>query len=106
MIKNLTPHQINVHYDGQQISFGKTETIARVSVSKELVGTVGGIPTYKTTYGKVEGLPDETEGVYYIVSAMVLNHPELVNRKDLLSPGELIRDENGQPIGCNGFNIL
>lgn len=112
MIKNLTPHDIKVFFnsqddfDGQEISFSKTGVIARVSTSKELVGTVGDIPTYKTTFGNIEGLPEEQEGVYYIVSAMILNHPETANRKDLLSPGELVRDKNGNPVGCLGFSVL
>lgn len=38
----------------------------------------------------------------YIITSMVVRTAN-PRRIDLLSPGELIRDDNGQPIGCRGF---
>ena len=87
-IPDLTLEQ----YTGQPI---------RVSCESRKVDTIEGIDIYENTYGEVTGLPEFKEGVFYVVSAMV--RQALPNRKDLLSPGQLIRSEAGQPIGCLGL---
>ena len=104
MIKNATPHNINVIINGKTILFSKSDTIARVSVKRTIINEIEGIPVYSTEYGDIEGLPNETEGTYYIVSALVMQKAKEIGRKDLLKPGNLIRDENGNPIGCDGFD--
>ena len=48
-------------------------------------------------------LCDEMDGVILIVSTLVKNASP--DRKDLVSPGELIRNEAGQPVGCKGFCV-
>lgn len=59
------------------------------------------VPVYTMRYGEVIGLPPQSETDAYVVSAMVrLAVPE---RLDVLSPGPLIRNEAGQPIGCDGL---
>lgn len=65
------------------------------------VDTVEGIDIYEVVYGEITGLPEYVEGVFYVVSAMV--RQALPERKDLLSPGQLIRNEEGQPVGCLGL---
>jgi len=104
MLKNLTPHQINIFAED-----GKTELlsiastgVARCSVQKEKVGEFGAVPVFKSKYGDVSGLPDAKSNVVYIVSFLVKQ--ALPDREDLVSPGELIRNEKGQPIGCIGLN--
>lgn len=73
----------------------------RVSCESKKVDTIEGIDIYENVYGEVTGLPEYQEGTYYVVSAMV--RQALPGRKDLLSPGQLIRNEQGQPIGCLGL---
>ena len=87
-----TPDMVLEQYKGEPI---------RVSCESRKVDTVEGIDIYENIYGEVTGLPEFKEGVYYVVSAMV--RQALPERKDLLSPGQLIRNEAGQPIGCLGL---
>ena len=101
-IKNLTPHAINVFSCEKKLieSFAPTGEVARVKVEQSLAGDIGGIPIYKATYGDIVGLPEPKEGVIYIVSGMVA---AACPRHDVFSPGELLRDDNGKPIGCVGL---
>ena len=104
-IINLTPHVINaLSRDGTSVvgTFPPSGQVARLAMNRHQQGLVQGIPLYVNTVGEVEGLPSQQEGVYLLVSALVRTaFPE---RKDLLSPGELVRDASGQPIGCKGFD--
>ena len=54
----------------------------------------------RPTIGAVSGLPPPDDGVVYIVSAMVA---ESVRRRDVCSPGELIRDGAGVVTGAKGL---
>jgi hypothetical protein hcinC1_00210 len=87
-----TPDMVLEQYHGEPI---------RVSCESRKVDVVEGIDIYENIYGEVTGLPEFKEGVYYVVSAMV--RQALPHRRDLLSPGQLIRNEQGQPIGCLGL---
>ena len=103
MIVNLTPHAITVVRPGAELGeiFKPDGSVARVTATRELSRTVDGIPVFRSTYGKVEGLPGEVPGTYWLVSAMV--RQAVPHRRDVLSPGELIRDDKGQPTGCRGL---
>ena len=65
--------------------------------------TVEDVPTTEPVrYGAVEGLPG-FDGVHgYIVSALTVSAARAQGRTvaDLFTPGDLVRDESGQPIGC------
>jgi len=99
---NLTPHTLNIlRADGSEIKL-KSEGLARVASSSWATGFVDGISVYETSFGEVEGLPEERHDTYLVVSRLVLQAAE--NRKDLLSPGQLVRNEAGQPIGCQGLS--
>jgi hypothetical protein len=98
---NLTPHVINVlHADGS-ISNISSSGLARCAEQRTVVGSVNGIDLYEVAYGDVSGLPEQVEDTYFIVSMPV--RLALPWRLDLLSPGELVRDNEGKPIGCKGF---
>ncbi|MFA5166875.1 MAG: hypothetical protein WC449_06320 [Candidatus Paceibacterota bacterium] len=62
-------------------------------------------PLFIAAYGKVVGLPDEQEGVWYIVSSMVVEASK--GRYDLLVPATghrtAVRDANGQVYSVPGF---
>lgn len=110
---NLTPHDVNVCLENglkKSISFPRTVNIARVVQSTTQVDTLYfpvnrddniGIPVYKVEYGMVAGLPEPKDGVVNIVSAMVKN--AVPERTDLVSPGEPLRDQGGNIVGCKGF---
>jgi len=91
---NYTPHTINL----PNASIPPYGIFARCEEITQYESKINGIQFIKKTYGKVAGLPDKEDGVMYIVSMMV--RQALPNRNDLASPGDLIRDENGQIIGC------
>lgn len=114
MLVNLTPHELNIRRaDGSFMSLPPSGAVARVSEMRQEIrmedypsGVADAwldqdIPVKFITYGFVVGLPNQSETDAYIVSAMVrLAVPE---RLDVLSPGPLIRNELGQPIGCDGL---
>ena len=102
-LQNCTSYKINIlKTDGTILEIPPCGTVPRLSVEKTKVAeTMDGIPVYRTVFGKTTGLPDEIPGTGLIVSALVrLAMPE---RRDLFSPGELIRDENGNPVACDGL---
>ena len=106
MLVNLTPHEVNVlGADGAPILTlprpPRLEDVARISTSTVEIGTEQGIPLFRQTFGEPVGLPEPVTGIYLVVSALV--RVALPGRKDLLSPGELVRDADGQPKGCRGL---
>lgn len=97
---NLTPHTVNEITTGNSYP---SKGIARVEVKETKKCLLNNVPIYYVDYGNVMDLPEPKDLVFYIVSLMVKE--ALPNRKDLLSPGELVRNSEGQPIGCKGFRI-
>lgn len=99
---NLTPHAINIiTEDRQPVATFESEGVARVATKSVQKDVVDEVPIFATKYGKIEGLPEPRPNTFYIVS--MLCKQACPNRKDLLSPSQLIRDENGQPVGCLGL---
>ena len=104
MIVNLTPHVVVVlplSGEGQGRAIPPSGTAARVSMSTVPAGTADELEVTRQVPGAIVGLPDECEGVWLLVSALV--RLALPGRPDLLSPGELVRGPDGQPIGCRGL---
>jgi hypothetical protein len=99
MIKNLTPHDVNI----SNVIFPVSGIVARVSQTNTVISSFDGIDLVRASYGDVIDLPDEEEGTLLIVSAMV--RVALPNRTDLASPGDLIRDESGNIIGCKNLIV-
>ncbi len=99
---NLTPLAINVVLeDNAVVTIAPSGNLARCAEKSAVVGKVGDIPLYKTTYGDVGGLPAPEDGVIFIVSAMV--RMAVPDRKDVFSPGVLVRNAAGEIIGCKGL---
>ena len=117
MILNLTPHQITVRTTNGDITVPASGTIARVATAATAaepvyVGTAM-VSTQVVTYGKVSGLPEESEDTVYIVSGMVLNalREQGETRLDVVAPATgpadgVIRDESGQILAVSKFNAL
>ena len=99
---NLTPHDIIVVSEAQTITL-PSQGVCRVSSTSVLVGEHEGTPLYKVEFGQVEGLPDQVDGVLYIVSALVKS--AVPHRNDVVSPTEYVRDSEGRIIGCKGFSL-
>jgi len=94
---NLTPHKINIH--GKTIE--PTGYVSRVNNVQSQVDTVDGIPILVTTVTEATHLPDAEKGTYFIVPAIV--RMSVPKRKDLLSPVKLIRNRDGDVVGCAAF---
>lgn len=100
---NLTPHDIKLN-DGT--IYPATGKIARVE--NTFSNFCCGIS--KVFYGEIENLPEPEDGVYYIVSAMVLaannDKPRYRRRGDLVAPATGHPDckrENGFIVSVPGF---
>ena len=109
---NLTPHKVVICEDIGNHTVEPSGKVARVTIRRTKFSNVWvGSPhedefpvsVYKTEAGTVEGLPASNAGTFYIVSSMV--RLALPDRKDLLSLGELVRNAEGQPIGCRGLDM-
>jgi len=102
---NLTPHQLNIKTQkGSIVNIEPSGTIARVAQSEERFGEVKDIEVTKLLFGEVEELPEADFGTYYIVSRIVASAAS--HRSDLLTPGQLIRDDDGKVIGARGLSVL
>ena len=104
-IINLTPHPVNLlDVDANVVITFHSEGLARCSQNDIIIGKLNkDIILTKTSYGEVIGLPEQAPRTFYIVSRLVLN--ALPNRTDLLVPNQLIRDSEGQIVGCRSFSI-
>lgn len=106
-IVNCTPHAITL-FVGENpaeprwsVTLPPSGHVARVTTSTKAVSPVYAIPVVLRTLDDVTGLPESKFGRYYLVSSMVADVAR--DRTDLLVPGELIRDADGHPIGCQGL---
>jgi len=101
---NMTPHPLNIHLEtGEVVTLQPEGVTPRLGVEREELGHVNGIPVVRSTMGAPQGLPEQRRDTVIIVSALVAEHPALANRIDLACPGEAIRNENGQVVGCRGL---
>lgn len=98
--KNLTPHAIKLN-DGREFA---SEGLARVSATFSSFDENG---VCSQQFGDVMGLPEPTDGVLYIVSALVLIAVKLQGRTDCVAPAtghpECVRDEKGFIKSVPGF---
>lgn len=104
-IINMTPHPVTiVTADGQVVNtFPKGENTIRLAVKTVAAGELDGVKLTKTEFGEAQGLPEFVEGTYYIVSQLVKT--ALSDRTDLLVPAEVVRDTNGNILGCQSLGI-
>ena len=102
-IINMTPHPVNILDE-------ENNEIATIPASGKLIrlksnivrdGEIGEIPISKTVFGDPEGLPERNTGIYYIVSQLVKS--ACSGRDDLLVPAEVVRNEDGNIIGCRSL---
>lgn len=98
---NLTPHSIVIISDGDTVTIPPSGIIARCVESTRQAGSINGIPLVRKDFGDVSGIPDQDPDTMYIVSALV--RIAFPGRYDLVSPGDLVRDADGKPIGCRNL---
>lgn len=126
MLINLTPHPINlVDKDGNVLkTLPASGWELRLSSSTVPVGDVDGWPTSKTVFGAAEvvksknwngqeapefapldefGARHDKNPMHYIVSMLAKSaHPDAVN---LYVPSEVVRDANGNVVGCQSLGL-
>lgn len=113
---NLTPHAINIRDKAERLIMvvPPSGTVARVQTTRREVESITlasgdvsvDIPLFRTIYGSITDLPSREYGTCLIVSLMVkqaTQGQDWPERPDLVSPGELVRDTEGNPIGCIGL---
>lgn len=100
---NLTPHSLTLHGDGI-VTIPPSGIVARLSVQRKSLKPISidgvDLPVSKAEFGSVQDLPKPQDNTFYVVSAMVAG---AVNRADVFSPGELVRDAQGDVIGAKGL---
>lgn len=108
-VVNLTPHAINfVSHAGEHVSLPPAGTVARVETSESSDGVVD-VEGCEIEVGRildlgVVGLPPEDGEAMFVVSRVVAQAaPE---RRDLLFPLDLLRDESGTVMGCRRLGRL
>lgn len=104
-IINCTPHELKLFRpDGSVVTIPKPSgPAARVAATNTVVGEIDGVPLFHTSFGAVESLPSPEEGVLLVVSLLV--RAACPTRKDLASPGELVRDAGGNVTGARGLVV-
>lgn len=100
---NLTPHEVVLLRGKRVLKKFSSEGVARCILNQTPVGKTAGVTVYYISYGNVISLPDPQKGVKYIVSTMVAHAAS--DRRDLLTPNEIVRNEHGVIIGCKSFGI-
>ena len=119
---NCTPHDVDIYtpYDCYQkggqlylredeiefpqpfLTYPAAKEPARVTFLQKPAGMVDGIPVFRWVPDEIVNLPGPKPDTYYIVSKMLAKAcPE---RKDLIFPGTLVRDESGDVVGCVDFS--
>jgi len=106
-IINLTPHKVSVmSTEGEMVHYPPSGVLARLEVERKETADISSLGNMFSVcspkLGKVVDLPAYKAEITYIVSALVAEAMK-ETRPDLLSPGELIRDENGVITGAKGF---
>lgn len=124
---NLTPHSLTIFRwrgDPNPVIVPPSGNVARVATrSLHQDTTEEGIPLFQVGYDDLEGMPADwkwpKEETILITSAMAHmaldiwleeNRPPNEESEPMALvwtayPGELVRDDNGQPIGCIGLNL-
>lgn len=96
---NLTPHDVKIHNpDGETVVVPRSGRVARCDQVANHLTAFLGVEVKRVTCGRVNDLPAREHGVVYIVSTLVRTAEP--DRPDLASPGGLVRDTNGNVVGC------
>jgi hypothetical protein len=117
--RNLTPHAVHI-VDPACAEFDPRTRSSKLNGERKLVMTLapeggppprcstkevelgvwGGVPIIGVEFGSVEGLPPAEDGTFLIVSAIAANAAKAQGREDVLIPARLVRDGEGQIVGC------
>ncbi len=112
-LTNLTPHTLDflIPFNGRDIVVATlpSEGTARARQQDVPAGAIVvngfSIPVVKTEFGETEGLPEPEAGIGYVVSIITANAAlaQGRNTSDLYVPSGLVRNDEGQVIGCKAL---
>ncbi len=118
-IVNCTPHEVVLVGEdgGVLLRIPPSGIVARVREETSPAGevtvlpggplTVGGVavPLIRRRWGEIEGLPPKQFRTLYITSTLVAAAAWAMGRRDVVAPGELVRDSEGRVIGCRNLTV-
>ena len=103
----MTPHPVII-LDEENVPIARFESKGQIRLKTEiylwgnlLTHLEEIIPITITYFGTPEGLPEREFQIYYIVSQLIKS--ALPDRTDLLVPAEVVRDKDGNIIGCRSL---
>lgn len=112
-IINWTKHDINIYNEDKEhvVTIPPSGYEARIETVSKKVDTLDNILLFQTKNvgapylidndNKRHQLPPADDHTLYIVSGVFRSN---YDRFDFYQPGQLIRNDNGQPIGCIGLS--
>jgi len=108
---NLTPHALNLMPAGPTgpvVTIPPSGLVARCTVDRVQVDTVTvdgiSVPVNQTRFGEVFDLPDPQPDTIFVVSALVAQ--AVPDREDVFFPDDIVRDANGNVIGCRALGKI
>lgn len=106
-IVNLTSHELTfVGDDGTVVArIQPSGSVARVASVSKKVGEIDGIPVFSTEFGEVVNLPEPEADTIYVASTLVAQTATKAGRTDVFSPADLVRDSEGNVVGCKGLQM-
>ncbi|MGD2247260.1 MAG: hypothetical protein PVF58_02565 [Candidatus Methanofastidiosia archaeon] len=106
VLVNLTPHDVVIRQNEEDIIIPRSGVIARVKETEIHTETIDGVQITDIRYDKTLNLPPPEENTYYIVSVVVAYANK--DRNDLVFPDGLnaYRDEKGQIVAVPGLRRI
>ena len=101
---NLIGHDITISGHG---TLPRSETPCRVETKQRVISYLVGIPIVETHFEKIVNLPEPEDGVYYIVSRIVMDFVPF-DREDVFSVDTgptAIRDQSGQVVAVTQLSL-
>lgn len=109
VIKNASNlHPVNVLLPSGEVKVYAKQPddfkMPRAEMGSKVVEEIDGVPISEQDFGKVYDLPEEEEGIFWIVSRIVAENAP--HRRDLLIPGPQKLGEDGKVRLCEGLSRL
>jgi hypothetical protein len=111
-IINATGHDIHLLNNTNEVihTFPVTNLRPRVNQKSELARIIGGFDITREVFTGLDGLPNESEGTFYIVSVICAQAGAKLGRNDLLVVGPTVRETlpDGKSVikGCRNLATL
>ena len=101
---NLIGHDITI---SGHATLPRCDNPCKVETKQRIIGHLAGIPVVETHFEKIANLPDPEDGVYYIVSRIVMDFAPF-DREDVFSVDTgptAVRDQSGQVVAVTQLSL-